>query len=770
MSERRFLRIVDIVGLTLIALVVLCSLHPSLVFSRSLITGGDTGAHVQTAYFLKQAGFWHLTPWFPGWFDGVPLYTYYFVVPDLISVLLSYVIPFTVAFKVMTILGSLVMPAAAYVMGRLMRAPRPIPLALAVATLPFLFDASFTIDGGNLFSTMAGEYAFSYSLALAMVSVGLFARGMRTGRGYWLAGLTLSLTLLCHLLPWMFALGMIGITGVAEILARWGFGDQRDRPTSGDLARPVRFACGAGLISLGLVAWWLWPFASLQSLTNSMGYVNIPTSTIYGVFQELGWWNATGGAGGDRWVIVLALCGCIVAWVARQQVGMILSATTIASFLAYLLDPQSAIWNERLVPFWYLSIHLVAGWLIGYLAWRIVEWSMRRREHAMVNDDGELSVGDRAWLGAERRSLTVTATLAVFVLGIGSVAPGLIPAWANALHLQTSGNQVSTWSAFNYSGYQGQGAWPEYHDLMTTMATVGKRDGCGTAMWEYSPDESRFGTTMALMLLPYWTNNCVGSMEGLLFESSATTPYHFLDQAELSAQPSDPQLNLNYGSLDVAAGVRHLQMLGVKYYIAFSAAAVAEANRDSSLRPVATTKYWASSGVRWHVYEVLNAPVVQPLRYAPVVSSNISSRVAWLRANQYWWLTPSSWPYLLAMSGPSSWVHMVANNPVSERPEPVTAVHHVVQGLSTLSFDVSRTGTPILVKTSYFPGWRVSGALGPYRVSPNLMAVVPTDHHVVMAYGPTPQQQHGYAVTGLTALAGLGVLVVSIRKRRATRR
>ena len=36
------------------------------------------------------------------------------------------------------------------------------------------------------------------------------------------------------------------------------------------------------------------------------------------------------------------------------------------------------------------------------------------------------------------------------------------------------------------------------------------------------------------MLLPYWTNNCIGSMEGLLFESSATTPYHFLNQSELS--------------------------------------------------------------------------------------------------------------------------------------------------------------------------------------------------------------------------------------------
>ena len=59
-------------------------------------------------------------------------------------------------------------------------------------------------------------------------------------------------------------------------------------------------------------------------------------------------------------------------------------------------------------------------------------------------------------------------------------------------------------------------------------------------MWEYNADQNRFGTPEALMLLPYWTGGCIDSMEGLLFESSATTPYHFLNQAELSVSPRRP--------------------------------------------------------------------------------------------------------------------------------------------------------------------------------------------------------------------------------------
>jgi hypothetical protein len=66
-------------------------------------------------------------------------------------------------------------------------------------------------------------------------------------------------------------------------------------------------------------------------------------------------------------------------------------------------------------------------------------------------------------------------------------------------------------------------------------------------MWEYEGDLQRFGTPMALMLLPYFTDGCIGSMEGLYFEASSTTPFHFLNQSALSeaavAGPARPALH-----------------------------------------------------------------------------------------------------------------------------------------------------------------------------------------------------------------------------------
>ena len=143
------------------------------------------------------------------------------------------------------------------------------------------------------------------------------------------------------------------------------------------------------------------------------------------------------------------------------------------------------------------------------------------------------------------------------MLGLLAVMAIVVPPFffvpASALPVTSGPNEVTNWSNYNYVGYEGQSSYPEYHSIMQTMDSVSKRYGCGRAMWEYSASENRFGTPEALMLLPYWTNGCIDSMEGLLFESSTTTPYHFIDQAELSEGPSDPEVGLPYGPVDVDA-------------------------------------------------------------------------------------------------------------------------------------------------------------------------------------------------------------------------
>ena len=265
---------------------------------------------------------------------------------------------------------------------------------------------------------------------------------------------------------------------------------------------------------------------------------------------------------------------------------------------------------------------------------------------------------------------------------------------------------------------------------MTTMESVAKKYGCGRDMWEYSASENRFGTPEALMLLPYWTNGCIDSMEGLLFESSATTPYHFLNQAELSAGPSEPEVGLPYGPLDVTLGVQHLQLLGVKYFMAESPTVEAQANADPALKLVAKTGPWTYdyNGVvthtTWDIYEVRDAPLVTPLHNDPVVLSGVKPAcVAAARARadrlalsfthlvrQPAELECRVGPERAAFVAP----HVRDRVAPTSKPVPSTTVsaHHPDHD-STVGFHVSRVGTPVLVKVSYFPNWHASGAHGP---------------------------------------------------------
>jgi len=116
--------------------VVVTQMHPNLLFLGTTATGGDTGAHVALPAYLKSHLLTHgqLTGWDPGWYDGFPIYTFYFPLPGLLTVALNGVFSYDVAFKLVTILGSLLLPLSAWAFGRLAGLRDPGPGCLAAAS------------------------------------------------------------------------------------------------------------------------------------------------------------------------------------------------------------------------------------------------------------------------------------------------------------------------------------------------------------------------------------------------------------------------------------------------------------------------------------------------------------------------------------------------------------------------------------------------------------------------------------------------------------
>jgi hypothetical protein len=277
------------------------------------------------------------------------------------------------------------------------------------------------------------------------------------------------------------------------------------------------------------------------------------------------------------------------------------------------------------------------------------------------------------------------------------------------------------------------------------------------------------------MLLPYWTNGCVDSMEGLLFESSSTTPFHFLNQNELSVTASDAVAGLPYGGLNVPLGIEHLQQLGVRYFLASSNTVEQAASADPSVTEVASTGPWSTSyngetlNTTWKVYEIKGSALVQPLADQPVVWHGIGpGQTSWLAPAVSWYDNPSRWAVVPVAGGPAGWARVpVGDKQPTAVPVATTAVSNVTQTDGSVSFHVDRVGTPVEIKVSYFPNWQATGAQGPWRAAPNLMVVVPTSHQVTLHYASSSGDKVGELVTLVSLLVAVALALGERRAKRA---
>jgi hypothetical protein len=837
---------VSFVAVGLATALVIQVLHPSQWLSNTTATGGDMGSHVWGPRYLVDhlLPHWRLSGWTPDWYDGFPAYQFYMVIPSLIVVIVYVGLPFYLwipalfgcvalaclgwakerlypyrhvvlgiavflavlvvplsynrSFKLVTALGLIGLPVACWAFAKLADLPFPVPPLAAVAALIFIFNRqpvnnnTGNIIGGNFQSTMAGEFAFSISLTLAVLYLGVAVRGLRTGRHRALAAVLFAAAGLCHLIPAFFVLGCTAALFVLH----------PDRKRLQWLATMVPVA---GL----LTAFWVVPFALRSDYVNNMGWEKLPvpngdeSSASYYLWPKAYFW-----------LLVFAIVGIVVSIIRKRIVGMVLGLVWGGMSLAFVALPEARLWNARLLPFIYLSISLLGAIALGeliHLAATAAAGDARRPLRVVSVIAGSLGVLgvliyvvlplDGIQIGGTQ-SLPFGAHLTFEPIKHKSVfdkaSNTTLDQKSIGIFKTTASNPAPGWSNYDYRGLEKMaeapvgcdkpgsvtpcttGGWKEYRTVVRTMAGLGQdpRFGCGRAMWEYDNNRlSGYGTPMALMMLPYWTDGCIGSQEGLYFESSATVPYHFYMQAELSTAGSNPERDLVYPAFDIDAGVRHMQLLGVKYYMASTTQAIDAASRQHDLTEVALAG-------PWHIYEVAQSQTVTALQYQPVVADGMGkSQDGWLPTAGAWFLDQASLDVPMTDSGPSAWKHVQAEpvpkewrrlaiwvrgqlgfggaiDPVPKLPRvklPKNQVSKVHMGRDTISFDVSRPGVPVLVKASYFPNWQASGADGPFRVTPNLMVVIPHSKHVELHYGRTPIDLLGI---GLTVLGIVAVLVL----------
>ena len=767
---KRWVPLAVIAGISLVILVVL---NPRLILAANTPSGGDMAAHVAVPAYLRDVllGEGRILGWSMDWFAGYPVFYFYFPLPSLVIVLLDVFLPYGVAFKVATVLGLIATPPAVYYLARSLRFGRPVATVAAGAGAAFIFMESFTIYGGNVLSTLAGEFSFSWSLALSLLYLGLLIRAVLDDPKYQIpAALALAAAVLCHIIT------IIAIVTASLTVLTW----------KGAWRRALPIWAGG----LAISGFWVLPLLARLGFSSDMAWT--PLRSWDQLFPL------------EIWLLLIPAIGGAMWTARRTQRGLPVMALTLLPIIYYplpnvlpdllpgIFNARWKLWNGRLLPFWYFGVTFFAAIALG----GIVMWLARRLPErvsgflprilgtivgivAVVLLAKEPNVPNRfvwtfavALLGALLASLLWVKSVDTKVfLAIGG-------AWILALGSVAGISIMNGWARWNYAGYEGKTRWPEYEALMATTATELEP---GRIHWEYDRTMNDYGSPMALMLFPYWTQESFGSMEGLFFESSLSTPFHFLNQAEMSVAPSSPIPGLDYHRFDFARGIPHLQMYGVQYYVSFTPEAKAEADEWPELTEITSTGPFS-------IYEIADAPLVEAATFQPSVyegpHNSLLARLGGIvgigpgeqaatfeEVSLEWYGSMDLLDRWITTDGPADWPRITDLDQlrsVDPLPGGEATITDVVLENDRISFRTDAVGVPHLVKVSYFPNWEATGAEGPFHAGPSLMIVIPTQEQVTLQFANSGVENLGWVLT-VTGLAGVAAGGVFYRVRRARR-
>ncbi len=734
-----------IIGLgTLVALVVM---RPDLMLRANTPTGGDMGAHVFLPAFLRDT----LLPqgrimgWSNDWYAGFPALYFYFPLPALAIVALDVLLPYGVAFKVVTAAGIVALPAASYVFARSMGFARVVAALGGVAGGMYVFMESHQIWGGNIKATMAGEFSFSIALALGMLYLASVITASREGRGFTpKAGVLLALTALSHII-----VVMVVVVASLPLLIR---------------RRGVATVAGSWVLGFAIAGMWALPLLLRLPFTIDMG------------------WDPVRGAGNlwprEFWpVLALGIVGFTWALIKERDVvpAAWLAIVPAAGYLAIPVLGFTKLYNARLLPFYYYTLFVFAGLAVGMA---VSLWARRVTRYrpgvlaalwaaaagaitVAVTSTGYLSSANvylpliAGILGLLLLSATNTGTTREAALGGGA---GLA-----AVAILTVGvigtSDAPGWVQYNYTGYEGRDAFGEYAALMETVEDLPP----GRVQWEANSDLGRYGTPMSLMLIPYWTEGAQESMEGVYFESSVSTPTHFLNTAEVSRRPSNPVRGLDYRNFDFERASKHLPFSGIDYYISFTEEATAEAGRRPDFEMIAESEPFT-------VFAAPPSDLVEVAAHEPAVYAGDRGFFDRLGVGVEWYGRVDELDRWLVAYGPDEWprVEDLPARSVDGEPtlpslvgvgrpiEEAGGVSNIELTDDSISFSTTAVGVPHLVKVSHFPNWKATGADGPYPAAPSFMVVVPTEADVELRFVRTWDEWLGIALTVVGIVVAMG--------------
>jgi len=711
---------------------------PACLFSKTITTGGDTPSHYAAADYLIHT----LLPggkiigWMPGNYAGFPLFQFYFPLPFLIMALLKVFVPLQIAFKVVTVLGIFLLPLCAYGCLRFLRQPSPIPTIGAIFTLPFLFMEANSMWGGNIPSTLSGEFAYSLGFALLVLYTGTFYRGIGENRYARINALILTIIGLSHGYTLLFAV----------------FSTTFFLFTTDGFLRKLSYYFRVNTLAFLLLGFWLIQLLWFTPHTTAFHFVGV-LDGVSQVFPAI-----------LIPLIVLALAGTLLI-VIRPHSSPPPSRGRESRNVITKYSPSpggrgSGGGGAELLPKKVLQIHgnvLCYFWFIIFVA------------GAFYLIAYNINVVDIRFLPYVQFFLLLLAAMGIGFM-TGSVKARLLIApllaFLTVLWVNEYVSYIPKWIEWDYSGFEAKKPWPQFRAVNEYL-----KGSCQDprVVYEHDLQNRAVGSVRAFESLPLFSGR--STLEGLYIQSSISSPFVFYLQSEISQRPSCPLSNYNYSRLNLARGLEHLKMFNVSHFIVVTD----DVRKALERSPDAIRE---KDYPPYTIYRLRKNPdrYVSLLHYEPtlMITKNWRRRAfEWFRRGDLDTrivfkdnLEPSDaihFKTIIKDQLPESPISNPTNSTNSTSPMNPTggSIKETIRP-EEIIIETTNIDRPHLIRVSYHPNWHVEGADRIYLVSPSFMLIYPTQQRVRLYFG---RSFPNYLGVGLTLL-GLIIILASLEPVR----
>ena len=675
---------------------------PEYLFSSTITTGGDTGSHYYTAQFMRDV----LLPqgkiagWMMGNYAGFPVFQFYFPFPFLLMAVLSYFIPLQISFKLITVLGIFILPICSYTALRLMDQRFPVPVIGAVFSLFFLFMEANSTWGGNITSTLAGEFAYGIGMSLVILFAGTLYRGIRSGEYIFLNSILIFLIGFSHGYTLLFAV----------LMSSFFLFDYRN------FLKNVIYLLKVHTLGFLLLGFWLIPL---------MG--NIHYTTAYA----------------DRWFIksILEIFPPIL-WpgIALTAFGVIITLFLLIQNSKFKIqnfkssDSGLLSSNSELVTLLYLLYGIALAWFFYLVA-------------------PEIGVIDIRFLPFLQIFFMLAGALGLGILIRPLKAKWMIPIIAILFvipYVNHFEKKIESWIPWNYTGFEAKRLWPAFSSVNRFLKGVASDP---RVVYEHSPIHNGAGTTRAFESLPLFSGR--STLEGLYMQSSISSPFVFYIQSEISQKSSRPFPQYKYSNVNLAGGIEHLKLFNVKDFIVVSSEIKEKIKEFPQFKPAKTIPPYS-------IYELTTNEnrYVTPLKYEPILCETQNWKKTFFR----WFSNYGKYEGVHLVLDSNSSIDKsrfklaIDSSLFQSLPRiPINKPCDVNEEIrdEQIIIRTSVPGVPLLIKISYHPNWKVEGADMVYLASPSFMLIYPDQEEVRLYFGKTFWNYLGNALT----ILGVAIII-----------